>query len=282
VSVAENLKAVRQRIEAAGRNPDEIAIVAVTKSFGPEVCKEAISAGLKVLGENRVQEALAKMDAVDGAQWHLIGHLQTNKVKQIAGRFALIQSIDSVRIAEAVAAIDSAQPVLVEVNVAKESQKTGVEPEAASELIAKVGEMLDLQGLMAIGPAEGDPTPAFERLRAMRDEAQQRLGRALPILSIGMSGDFEAAVKAGSTMLRLGCVRTARLMFIVAQVLISSLVFIVVMLIRVVFLDRLNQPNPHATAYQITEPVLAPIRRMLPRCQAWTSRRWSSCWAPIC
>jgi len=202
--VAENLRSVRERIEKAGRNPDEIAIVAVTKSFGPEVCREAVSAGLKVLGENRVQEALTKMDAVDGAQWHLIGHLQTNKVKQIVGRFALIQSIDSRRIAEAVAAIDAAQPVLVEVNVAKESKKTGVEPGAANELIDQVAEMLDLQGLMAMGPAEGDPTPAFDRLRVIRDEAQARLGKALPILSMGMSGDFEAAVKAGSTMLRLG------------------------------------------------------------------------------
>ena len=204
MSVADNLRAVRERIERAGRNPDEIAIVAVTKGFGPEVCQEALSAGLKVLGENRVQEALAKMDTVAGAQWHLIGHLQTNKVKQIAGRFALIQSIDSRRIAEAVAAVDSAQPVLVEVNVAKEAQKTGVDPDAAGELIDQVAEMLDLQGLMAIGPTQGDPTPSFERLRATREAAQQRLGRALPILSIGMSGDFEAAVKAGSTMVRLG------------------------------------------------------------------------------
>jgi len=204
LSVTEKLRSVRKRIEKAGRNPDEVAIVAVTKSFGPEVCKEAVSAGLKVLGENRVQEALAKMDVVEGAQWHLIGHLQTNKVKQIAGRFALIQSIDSRRIAEAVAAVDAAQPVLVEVNVAKETQKTGIDPEAARELIDQVAEMLDLRGLMAMGPAEGDPTPAFQRLRALRDEAQQRLGRALPILSIGMSGDFEAAVRAGSTMLRLG------------------------------------------------------------------------------
>jgi len=144
------------------------------------------------------------MDAVAGAQWHLIGHLQSNKVKQVAGRFALIQSIDSRRIAEAVAAIDSAQPVLVEVNIAEESQKTGVDPDAAGELIGSVAEMLDLQGLMAMGPVEGDPAPAFDRLRALRDEAQQRLGRALPILSMGMSGDFEVAVKAGSTMLRLG------------------------------------------------------------------------------
>ena len=204
MSVRENLASVRERIERAGGNPSEIAIVAVTKGFGPEICREAIDAGLKTLGENRVQEALQKMDAVAGAEWHLIGHLQTNKVRLLAGRFALIQSVDSRRIAEALAAIDAAQAVLLEVNVARETQKTGVDPGAASELIDQVAEMLDLQGLMAMGPAEGDPTPAFDRLRAMRDEAQQRLGKALPILSMGMSGDFEPAVKAGSTMLRLG------------------------------------------------------------------------------
>ena len=204
MSVSENLEAVHERIKNAGRDPDDIRIVAVTKGFGPDVCRAAIDAGLKTLGENRVQEALAKMNEVDGAEWHLIGHLQRNKVKLIVGRFALIQSIDSVRIAEAVAAIDSAQAVLVEVNIAQEAQKTGVEIDKAPELIDDVAEMLDLQGLMGMGPALGDPTHAFERLRTLRDEAQQRLGKPLPILSMGMSGDFEAAVKAGSTMLRLG------------------------------------------------------------------------------
>ena len=204
MTVRENLAAVRERIERAGGNPNEITIVAVTKGFGPDVCRQALDAGLKTLGENRVQEALQKMEAVAGAEWHLIGHLQTNKVRQAAGRFALIQSVDSHRVAEALAAIDAAQPVLVEVNVARETQKTGVPVESAAAVIAEVAEMLDLRGLMAIGPLGGDPTPAFVELRKLRDEAQQRLGRALPILSVGMSGDFEAAVKAGSTMLRLG------------------------------------------------------------------------------
>jgi PLP dependent protein len=204
MTVAENFRSVRERIEKTGRNPDEIAIVAVTKAFGADVCRQALDAGLKNLGENRVQEALRKMDEVNGATWHLIGHLQTNKVRTIAGRFALIQSIDSRRVAEAVAAVDSAQPVLVEVNVAREKQKTGVGAEEAAELIGQVAEMLDLRGLMAMGPTTGDPLPAFEELRKLRDDAQQRLGKALPILSMGMSGDFEAAVKAGSTMLRLG------------------------------------------------------------------------------
>jgi len=204
VTVRENVASVRERIERAGRNPDGVTIVAVTKAFGPEVCRAALDAGLKSLGENRVQEALRKMDDVAGAEWHLIGHLQTNKVRLIAGRFALIQSIDSRRVAEALAAIDSAQPVLLEVNVAREAQKTGVDAAAAQELIAAVAEMLDLRGLMAMGPLNGDPAPAFNELRTLRNEAQQRLGKALPILSMGMSSDFEAAVKAGSTLLRLG------------------------------------------------------------------------------
>jgi len=204
VSVRENLASVRERIERAGGNPSEIAIVAVTKGFGPEICREAIDAGLKTLGENRVQEALQKMDAVAGAEWHLIGHLQTNKVRLVAGRFALIQSVDSRRIAEALAAIDAAQAVLLEVNVARETQKTGVPLDSAAGLIDGVAEMLDLRGLMAMGSTNTDPTPAFVELRKLRDGAQQRLGKALPILSMGMSGDFEAAVKAGTTMLRLG------------------------------------------------------------------------------
>jgi PLP dependent protein len=206
VTVEENLKAVRERIARAGRDPDEVAIVAVTKGFGAEVCGQALEAGLKILGENRVQEALEKMDKVEGATWHLIGHLQTNKVKQAAGRFALIQSIDSAHVAEALARINVEQKVLVEVNVAREPRKTGVDPAAVGELMASVAEMLDLQGVMAMGPAGGDPKPAFEELRRIRDAAQERLGRSLPILSMGMSGDFEVAVAAGSTMLRLGTV----------------------------------------------------------------------------
>ena len=97
-TVLERLARVSARIAATGRNPDEVAIVAVTKGFGVDACREALAAGLKLLGENRVQEALPKMDAVSGARWHLIGHLQTNKVKQAAGRFALIQSVDSLRL----------------------------------------------------------------------------------------------------------------------------------------------------------------------------------------
>ncbi len=200
----ERLARVSARIAAAGRNPDEVAIVAVTKGFGVEACREALAAGMRLLGENRVQEALPKMEAVPGAQWHLIGHLQTNKVKQAVGRFALIQSVDSMHLAEAIARHDPKQAVLVEVNIAREPQKSGAAPEQALELISQVSSLLDLQGLMGMGPTEGDPTPAFNELRALHDEAEQRVGGGLPILSMGMSGDFEAALAAGSTLLRLG------------------------------------------------------------------------------
>ena len=204
MSVGQNLASVRERIARAGRDPSEITIVAVTKGFGRDVCRQALDAGLSILGENRVQEALTKMESVQAAEWHLIGHLQTNKVRQAARRFALIHSVDSMHLAEALAETNRPQKVLVEVNVAREPQKSGVDPSGALKLIDLVAPLLDLRGLMAMGPTEGDPRPAFDELRTLRDQAQQRLGKALPILSMGMSGDFEAAVAAGSTMVRLG------------------------------------------------------------------------------
>jgi pyridoxal phosphate enzyme (YggS family) len=204
LSVAANLSLVRQRIARAGRDPKEVTIVAVTKGFGAERCREAIAAGLTVLGENRVQEALAKMDEVDGADWHLIGHLQTNKVRHAATRFALIQSVDSVRLAQHIAGFNPNQQVLVEVNTSREPQKSGVAPETALEVIRHIAQLLPVRGVMTIGPSNGDPTPSFQELARLRQTAQQTLGQALPILSMGMSGDFEAALSAGSTMLRLG------------------------------------------------------------------------------
>lgn len=200
--VAANLAAIRSRIERAGGAPDHIEIVAATKNRPVEDCRAAVAAGLATLGENRVQEALAKMDEVPGAHWHLIGHLQTNKARH-AGRFELIQSLDSLRLAEALAARGGAA-VLLEVNVAREGQKHGVEPETAVSAAASVAALLDLRGLMGMAPLGGDPQPAFIQLRELRDEAEQRLGRALPVLSMGMSEDLEAAVRAGTTMLRIG------------------------------------------------------------------------------
>jgi pyridoxal phosphate enzyme (YggS family) len=201
--VKARLAQVREKI-ARIRNPDDLVIVAVTKGFGAETCRAALAAGLHVLGENRVHEAILKMDEVPGAEWHLIGHLQTNKVRQAAGRFALIHSVDSVRLASELARVKPDQAVLLEINVAREPQKHGADPDRAQEMIKEIASFVDLRGLMAMGPSHGDPAPAFRELRQMRDEAEQRLGKSLPVLSMGMSGDFEVAVAEGSTMLRLG------------------------------------------------------------------------------
>ncbi|HKF17116.1 MAG TPA: YggS family pyridoxal phosphate-dependent enzyme [Candidatus Dormibacteraeota bacterium] len=200
--IAANLASIRRRVERAGGDPDAVTIVGVTKGQPAEVCRAAVSLDLAVLGENRVQEALGKMDDVPGAVWHLVGHLQTNKVRH-AHRFALIQSLDSVRLAGALAERGGAD-VLLEINVAREAQKQGVLPEQAVTTAARVAELLDLRGFMAMGPALRDPRPPFAELRRLRDEAQQRLGIALPILSMGMSDDLEAAVAEGTTMLRIG------------------------------------------------------------------------------
>jgi pyridoxal phosphate enzyme (YggS family) len=204
MDVAARLASIRERIVKTGRNPDEVTIVAVTKGFDASVCRLAIQAGLRILGENRVQEALKKMDEVQGAEWHLIGHLQTNKVRLAAGKFGLIQSVDSHHLAQALAHLAPKQQVLIEVNVARESQKSGVNPEQALTFVKDAADVLDVRGLMAMGPTHGDPAPAFNELKKLRDEAEQRIGRSLPVLSMGMSGDFEAALAAGSTMLRLG------------------------------------------------------------------------------
>jgi len=201
-AIAANLAAVRARIEGAGGDPERIAIVAVTKGQPAEVCRAAVAAGLTVLGENRVLEALDKMGEVPGATWHLIGHLQTNKARH-AGRFTLVQSLDSLRLAEALAARGRVA-ALLEVNVSREAQKSGVAPEQAVETAAAVAGLVDLQGLMGMGPAVGDPRPAFAELRRLREQAEQRLGRPLPVLSMGMSEDLEAAVAEGTTMVRIG------------------------------------------------------------------------------
>jgi pyridoxal phosphate enzyme (YggS family) len=201
-TLAANLERVTRRVLAAGGDPGRIQIVAVTKGQPPEACRAALELGLTVLGENRVQEALQKMGEVPGAEWHLVGHLQTNKVRH-AARFSLVQSVDSLRLARALAA-HGGPPVLLEVNVSREAQKHGVRPEEAVGLAVEVAAELELRGLMAMGPAAGDSRPAFAELRRLRDQVEQRLGRELPILSMGMSDDFEDAVREGSTMLRLG------------------------------------------------------------------------------
>lgn len=213
MTVAERLASIRERIARTGRDPADVAIVAVTKGFSADVCRQALAAGLTMLGENRVQEALEKMAILEtpgrsregvSPEWHLIGHLQSNKARLAAGRFALIQTVDSIHLAERIAQVRSDQPILVEVNVAREPQKSGADPALAVDILRACAGLLDIRGLMAMGPSHGDPTPAFLELRHMRDNAEQRLGVSLPILSMGMSGDFEVALAAGSSMLRLG------------------------------------------------------------------------------
>ncbi len=201
---AERLAAVRERIRLTGRDPSGVEIVAVTKGRSAAAAAEALAAGVAALAENRVQEALPKLAALPVAEWHLVGHLQRNKVAQVARRFRLIQSLDSARLAELLAVRDAAQRVLLQVNVSRETQKSGVLPEEAVATARAISALLPLEGLMAIGPAATDPGPAFNELARLRLACQDATGRPLPVLSMGMSGDFEQACRAGSTMLRLG------------------------------------------------------------------------------
>lgn len=215
-----DVAAVRARIAAAaaraGRGADEVTIVAVTKGHPLERAREAASAGLLDVGENRVQEALAKQAAWPAApvRWHLIGHLQRNKAKLAVGRFSLIHSLDSFRLADALesaaAAAGVAQAVLVEVNVAREPQKTGTPPEEAPGLLAHAAGLphLVVQGMMTMAPYDA-PVAAqhgiFGELRELRDRLATR-DVPLTVLSMGMSQDFEAAVEEGATMVRLGTI----------------------------------------------------------------------------
>jgi pyridoxal phosphate enzyme (YggS family) len=215
-SLDTRLQAVRKTIASsadhAGRDPNEVVLVAVTKGFPVERIREALGAGLRILGENRVQEALPKIDEIGpaGVDWHLIGHLQTNKVKFVDGRFRMVQSLDSVGLVEALdRRLQSALDVLIEVNVAEEPQKTGVSPADLAAVAAAVNaaEHLRLRGLMTVAPMVDDletVRPVFRQLRALRDATSQQLGVALPVLSMGMTDDYAIAVEEGATMLRLG------------------------------------------------------------------------------
>ena len=211
---------VRSRIAAAaaraGRPAESVRILAVTKGHPLGRAREAAAAGLLDLGENRVQEALAKQDAWPDApvRWHLIGHLQRNKVRLAVGRFALIHSLDSIRLADALeaaaAAAGSVQDVLVEVNVAREPQKGGAAPEEAPALVGRTAALphLRLLGLMAMAPygaSVAEQHRVFGGLRALRDSLATS-ALELAVLSMGMSDDFEAAVEEGATMVRLGTV----------------------------------------------------------------------------
>jgi pyridoxal phosphate enzyme (YggS family) len=211
-----NLRSVRQAIatsaERAGRDPGEVVLVAVTKTLPVERIREAIGLGLRQFAENRVQEALPKIEEIGPADldWHLIGHLQTNKVKFIEGRFRMVQSVDSVGLAEALdQRLQSALDVLIEVNVAEEPQKTGALPADLSDVARAVNgsQHLRLRGLMTVAPMVNDGEqvrPVFRELRSLRDTTSQQLRVPLPVLSMGMTDDYAIAIEEGATMLRLG------------------------------------------------------------------------------
>ena len=192
-----------------------VTLVAVTKTHGADAVRAAAAVGLGAVGENRVQEALAKMPEVADVpvEWHLIGSLQRNKVRQVVGKFALVHSLDRLELAEEFARrvpSGSRQRVLVEVNCGGEAQKAGAEPDALPGLLDALAQMpsLAVEGLMTMAPYTGDDAvqrATFRRLRALRDEAEQR-GHRLPHLSMGMSGDYGVAVEEGATMVRLGTI----------------------------------------------------------------------------
>lgn len=196
-----------------------VRIVAVTKGHPVAAVTAAHSAGVVDVGENRVQEALGKQDATRGLQlrWHLVGHLQTNKAKYVPGRFLVVHSVDSVRVADALAAaVERAErseariEAMVQVNVAREPQKSGCQPAEVLEIAARIAEQpaLQLAGLMTIAPFTDDEETqrkVFAALRQLREELQHN-GLAAPELSMGMSADYRAAVAEGATILRLGTV----------------------------------------------------------------------------
>lgn len=217
-TIEKRLQAVKSRIEraaeSAGRNPRDIVLVAVSKTFPPAAVRAAHAAGQRDFGENHAQEAAAKVDALADLAlvWHFIGPLQSNKTRQVAERFAWVHSIDRLRIAERLSAQrPEALPPLqacIQVNVSGEATKSGVAPEEAPALARAVAALprLRLRGLMAIPEPTDDPAVQrrrFESLRALK-ERLVAAGLALDTLSIGMSDDLEAAVAAGATMVRVG------------------------------------------------------------------------------
>ncbi|MCC6444629.1 MAG: YggS family pyridoxal phosphate-dependent enzyme [Armatimonadetes bacterium] len=214
-TIRENILAVQERIANAarrsGRPPGAVTLVAVTKTIDPERIREAIAAGANNLGENYIQEAVPKIEAVGhGVKWHFIGHLQTNKARFAALHFDMVQTVDDLKVARNLSrkaeAVGRNIEVLIEVNIAAEEQKSGVQPEAAVDLAGEVASLpsLELAGLMGMPPflkKTEETRPFFRKLKDIFD--------ALPkehqiYLSMGMTGDFEAAVEEGSTMVRIG------------------------------------------------------------------------------
>ncbi len=218
MDLAANVHEVQRRIAAAcaraNRDPSAVRLVAVSKSQSPEAVSAVAGLGLTLFGENKVQEAKAKIPLCPSRlHWHLIGHLQTNKCRDAVGLFEMIQSVDSLHLAEALNGraeqASRTLPVLLEVNIVGEASKYGYRPE---QLLAELNTLnqlprLEVHGLMTVPPWTPLPErvrPVFRKLRELKTECEQLLGAPLSHLSMGMSGDFEVAVEEGATMVRIG------------------------------------------------------------------------------
>ena len=220
MSIQENIADIRARIDRAarstGRTGADITLVGASKMNDAAACQEAIAAGIDVLGENRVQEMTEKLaqHAYDGAPLHFIGHLQRNKVKQVVGKVALIQSVGSVEllreIEKAAAKLALRQDILLEVNIGGEEAKSGFAPEALCEAAALARELphVRVRGVMAIPPIEREPdgnVPYFRKLHALFVDINEKMyDNELEYISMGMSDDFESAIRCGSNMVRVG------------------------------------------------------------------------------
>ena len=220
--LAENIKCIQQKIAAAaiaaGRDPSEVTLVAATKVQTSDTIRSAIAAGITVCGENRVQELTSHLEdnAYEGAELHFIGHLQTNKVKYIVGKVALIHSVSSDRLMEAIntqaAKVSTVQDILLEVNVGREESKSGYFPEEVMDAARKAASLpnIRLRGLMAIPPVAEEPgqnRPYFARMRELFVDIKGLLGDNVCVidsLSMGMSDDYEDAIAAGATLVRVG------------------------------------------------------------------------------
>ena len=216
-SIGGRLAEVRKRVEAAasraGRSPDSVLVVAVSKTWPADVCLDAIAAGAGTLGENRAQEFRGKYSVLkDRAVWHFVGQLQTNKVRHVVGAAALIHSVDRYGLAEAIdkraRSMGVVQDVLVEVNISAEPSKNGIEPGRAGGLVARIEPLagVAVRGLMTMPPLTphpGDSRPYFKDLAALRDLIAERHPQVVQ-LSMGMTRDFEVAIEEGATIVRIG------------------------------------------------------------------------------
>lgn len=218
MDIEHNLRSIQERIEAAciraGRTPSDITLLAVTKGHPPETVRTAAELGLSVFGENKVQEAKAKIPLCSNRlRWHMIGHLQSNKCRDAVHFFEMIQSIDSLSLAEEVNhRADQAGktvPVLLEVNAVGEASKFGYRPEVLLREISALNALrrIEVHGLMTVPPWAPDPEkvrPVFRMMRELKVRCEEALGAPLPHLSMGMSGDFEVGIEEGSTLVRIG------------------------------------------------------------------------------